>query len=126
MTVVLVDTSVWIDHFRQKDADLVALLEANLVSTHPMVIGELALGNLTERAAVLTHLSHLPQAAAATHEEVLRAIDQRSLAGSGLSLVDVHLLAAALISPHTRLWTHDRRLAFAAETASIAWQPNAH
>ena len=124
MSLALVDTSVWIDHLRHGDAALVKLLEENLVVVHPMVIGELALGNLRARRELLEDLADLPSAPVATHEEVLLLIEHRRLHGTGLDLVDAHLLASALIAADVRLWTRDRRLAEAAATASVGWRPS--
>ena len=108
--MTLVDTSVWIDHLRNGNARLVALLEAGQVLTHPFVIGELALGGMRERRTVLGALRDLPCAAVATDDEVLRLIEANSLWGRGIGYVDAHLLAAARLTANTELWTADRRL----------------
>lgn len=121
MSLVLVDTSVWIDHFHRKDATLVSLLESNLVVGHPLVVGELALGSIRERTLVLELLARLQQAPEASNNEVLSLIENRRLSGRGLSIVDVHLLASALITGDVRLLTRDRRLADAAEEAGVRW-----
>jgi predicted nucleic acid-binding protein len=121
--VILVDTSVWIDHLHQADPALVALLERNDVVVHPMVIGELALGAISDRERFLGLLSALPAAAEATHTEVLEFVAERTLHGKGLSLVDAHLLASTALSASTRLWTRDRRLAAAAANLGFAWTP---
>lgn len=121
MTRILVDTSVWIDHLHRADLRLAALLESGLVVVHPMVIGELALGNIRDRATVLALLSNLPMSPSAADGEVLALIEARSLHGKGLSLVDTHLLASALIGSDVRVWTRDRRLADAAAAASVDW-----
>jgi len=118
--VILVDTSVWIDHLRTTDAQLVIKLEEAAVCTHPMVIGELALGSLRDRRSVLDLLTNLPSSLAATHAEVLAMIEAFALSGSGLGLVDAHLLAAARIDAGVRLWTRDRRLLAAAERLGVA------
>ena len=107
--MLLVDTSVWIDHFRHRDARLSAALEAGEVLTHPFVIGELACGGFRGRAQVLTLLGQLPSASAAEHEEVMHLIDVHQLAGSGVGWIDAHILAAARISGAS-LWTHDAAL----------------
>jgi predicted nucleic acid-binding protein len=117
--MILVDTSVWIDHLHRTESDLVILLEESQVCSHPMIIGELALGSLRHRAAVLRLLSELPSIQVAEHAEVLRFVDARELYGIGLSLVDAHLLAAARLRPATRLWTRDRRLAATAERLDL-------
>jgi len=108
--VILVDTSVWVDHLRAGDHPLAALLDAGLVLTHPFVIGELAMGNLRRREIVLGALSDLPRASVATDEEVLHFIDHHALFGRGIGLVDVHLLAAARLTAGAELWTTDQRL----------------
>lgn len=105
--MILVDTSVWIDHLRRSDEVLVQLLDSGQVLAHPFVIGELALGNLQNRRAVLGALQDLPQAPVATHNEVFRFIDTNALFGIGIGYIDVHLLAAVRLLPGTMLWTRD-------------------
>ncbi|MCW5724189.1 MAG: PIN domain-containing protein [Maricaulaceae bacterium] len=112
--MILTDTSVWVDHLRAGDAALAELLNQNRVLTHPVVIGEIALGRLRARAKVLQALQDLPQAAAASDAEVLHFIEAESLYGRGVGYADAHLLAAARLTPGTRLWTRDRRLRVAA------------
>lgn len=107
--MLLVDTSVWIDHFRQHDARLSAALEAGEVLTHPFVIGELACGGLRNRGTVLHLMQQLPSAASAEHDEVMHLIDTHKLAGSGVGWIDAHLVASARISG-AALWTHDAAL----------------
>jgi predicted nucleic acid-binding protein len=118
--VILVDTSVWIDHLRAGDPDLVARLEEAVVCSHPMVIGELALGSLRDRKTVLDLLRNLPVSTLASHAEVLHLIESHALFGLGLALVDVHLLASSLISSDVQLWTRDRRLLAAAQRLEVA------
>lgn len=118
--MLLPDTSVWIDHFRRGNTRLVAALEEQDVTTHPFVIGELACGDLIDRRQVLGLLHRLPQTTVATDSEVLAVIDRRRLMGRGLGYVDVHLLAAALLSPSVRLWTLDAALANSAARLGIA------
>jgi predicted nucleic acid-binding protein len=114
--VILVDTSVWIEHLRAGDERLMALLDAGEVLGHPLVIGELALGHLRGRDAFLRDLRDLPQAAVVADEEVSRFIDRQALFGRGIGYVDAHLLAAARLTVGARLWTRDRDLhAVAAE-----------
>lgn len=108
--MILVDTSVWIDHLRKSNRDLVELLAGGLVLTHPFVVGELALGNLRQRTAILEALSNLPSAIVATNAEVLDFIERASLFGRGIGYVDAHLLAAARLSAGAALWTHDKKL----------------
>lgn len=108
--MILVDTSVWVDHLRAGDKALAELLEAGMVLAHPFVIGELALGDLRQREVVLSALADLPQAGVATDREVLHFIDQHTLFGRGIGYVDAHLLAAVRLSTGASLWTRDKRL----------------
>jgi predicted nucleic acid-binding protein len=116
--MILVDTSVWIGHFRLGDAALVQMLEAGLVLTHPFVLGELASGNLRNRADTLRLLRALPRATAATDDEVNVIIDGRKLWGKGIGWIDAHLLAAALLSG-CNLWTLDGRLDAVASAVGV-------
>jgi predicted nucleic acid-binding protein len=109
--VILVDTSVWVDHLRKGVDELVRLLDASHVLTHPYVVGELACGNLRNRREVLTLISDLPRVAVATDEEVLFLIEQHELMGRGIGYIDAHLLAAVSLAAPARLWTRDKRLA---------------
>ncbi len=120
--MVLLDTSVWIDHLRRGDSRATALLEQGDVVCHPLVIGELACGSLVRRSEILGLLEALPQAPQAPHSEVLVFIDQHRLHGKGLGMIDVHLLWAALNQRHV-LWTRDRRLRQMAQQLAIipAW-----
>ena len=108
--MILVDTSVWIDHLRTGDPELVGLLQDGRVLAHPWVTGELALGHLSRRSEILGLLHNLPQATVATDVEVLTLIESRHLFGLGVGYVDAHLLAATLLTPDARLWTLDKRL----------------
>ena len=112
--MILVDTSIWIDHLRQRDECLSKLLNQGQVLAHPFVIGELALGSLQNRAAILDALQDLPQAPVATEGEVLSFIQQNALYGIGIGYIDAHLLAAVRLAPGTTLWTRDKRLLAAA------------
>ena len=118
--MILVDTSIWIDHLHRSEAALSVLLSEAQVCTHPMIIGELALGSLRDRTTILGLLSDLPSTPLATHAEVLMLVEFQSLYGIGLSLVDAHLLAALRLSSPGRLWTRDRRLRLAAESLGVA------
>jgi predicted nucleic acid-binding protein len=108
--MILVDTSIWIDHLQRTEPDLVALLENAEVCVHPMIIGELALGSLRDRSVILSLLGDLPGIPVATHAEVLQLIASHALYGTGLSFIDAHLLAALRLSSTAKLWTRDRRL----------------
>ena len=115
---VLVDTSVWIDHFRRKNAQLTALLEGSQVWSHRFVIGELACGTLARRREALSYLDALPQAPLVDHEEVRGFIESHGLSGRGLGWIDVHLLASARLAK-LPFWTVDKRLAVAARTLGL-------
>ncbi len=121
--MILVDTTVWVDHLRTGDPALLELLEAGAVVTHPYVIGEIALGSLRQRSIVLDALESLPKAPTASHDEILVFIREARLFSIGIGLIDVHLLAAARLLPGCRFWTRDRRLATAAERLGVAYQP---
>ncbi len=108
--MILVDTSVWVDHLRRGNSRLAALLEETQVAGHRFITGEIALGHLRRRSEILALLASLPQTPLAEHDEGLRFVADHRLAGSGLGWIDVHLLAAAALD-RSRLWTLDRRLA---------------
>jgi predicted nucleic acid-binding protein len=112
--MILVDTSVWVDHFRNKSKELFNLLEEEKVVIHPFVVGELACGNLNNRHEILELLQNLPKSPRVNDEEILFFIDQFSLSGRGLGLIDIHLLASSRLGDHT-VWTRDKRLKSAAE-----------
>ena len=117
--MVLVDTSVWIAHFRHREPALSDLLVEGEVLVHPFVTGELACANMKNRAAILSDLRALPAAVAASDPEVLHFIEDRRLWGRGLGWVDVHLLASALLS-HSRLWSIDKPLGAAANELGLS------
>ena len=108
--MILVDTSVWIDHLRMSDDALNVALGEGEVVIRSFVIGELACGNMRNRAEVMSLLSDLPSCTEATNDEVLQLIQRHQLMGRGIGFVDAHLLAAAMLSPATTLWTRDPRL----------------
>lgn len=108
--MLLVDTSVWIDHLHSADRALIDALEGNRVLSHPHVIGEIAMGRMEHRATVLALLRRLPTAVVATDDEVQTMIEIRSLHGRGIGYIDAHLLAALRLSEGSQLWTRDRRL----------------
>ncbi len=117
--MILVDTSVWVDHLRRGNSRLKVLLRDGLVLIHPFVLGELALGRLKRRSQILALLGEIPRAGPASHEEVLQFVDRHELAGSGVGWVDVHLLVSAALSG-VSLWTLDRRLAAAAGRLALS------
>lgn len=122
--MILVDTSIWIDHLRQGDPTLVRLLSAGQVLAHPFITGELALGSLRNRAAVLDALDELPRASVATDQEVLRFIETAQLFGQGIGYIDAHLLAAVRLAPGSRLWTRDKRLHGVSQRLDLAYAPS--
>jgi predicted nucleic acid-binding protein len=115
---VLVDTSVWVDHFRQGNAKLSEQLQAGQVWTHPFVIGELACGSLSQRKKVLTLFSALPAAPLAEHDETLKFIETHQLFSRGLGWIDMHLLVSARIV-QLPLWSLDKRLASVARELGL-------
>ena len=121
--MILVDTSVWVDHLRAGDEALSALLDAGRVLAHPFVIGELALGNLRQRNLVLSALKDLPQASVATDREVLHFVEQHFLFGLGIGYVGAHLLAAVRLTASAALWTRDQRLKGAAARLGLGIAP---
>lgn len=118
--MILVDTSIWVDHFRSRDAGLTALLGANQVLTHPFVVGEIAMGDLSRRSLILGDLDDLPTVVVATDAEVRSLIERAGLFGLGIGYVDAHLLAAVRLTPGARLWTRDKRFAQTAARLNIA------
>jgi predicted nucleic acid-binding protein len=118
---MLVDTSVWVDHLRRRNAVLVELLEQGQVWTHSFVVGELACGNLAQRGKILASLSALPHVAPVNDAEVLTFVESRRLMGRGLGWIDVHLLAAAILA-RIPFWTTDERLATAASELGMQFQ----
>ena len=123
---VLVDTSVWVAHFKQRDDRLVALLEAGLVVCHPYVVVEVACGTPPNRHAVIELLNELETVPAATPQEGLALVGQRGLHGRGCGFVDMSLLASALLGARTQLWTLDKRLQTLAIELGLAYQPALH
>ncbi len=119
--MILVDTSVWVDHLRAGEPRLARELDAGAVCIHPFVLGELACANLRNRREVLSLLGKLPPVPAATHAEALGFIESRTLMGRGIGYVDVHLLASAALSATARLWTRDKRLAAVAAELDLSF-----
>ena len=120
--MILVDTSVWVDHLREGSAPLSQALERAQVVMHPFVIGELACGNLRNRQQVLRLLKDLPRAPLATDEEVLTFIERHVLMGRGIGYIDVHLLASTALGDATKLWSIDKRLASIAGELGLAYE----
>lgn len=124
---VLVDTSVWVEHFRRRNEDLVDLLRRDLALIHPMVLLELACGTPpAPRSQTLSDLALLMGAEQATLEEVTQFVEREKLYRLGCGLVDMSLLASTLVTPGAKLWTLDRRLMDLAGRFGVAHQPVAH
>ncbi len=119
--MVLVDTSVWVSHFREMHSGLVTLLNDGEVACHPFIVGELACGNLKNRAVILSLLEALPMVVPAEHDEVLAFIEGHRLMGKGLGYIDVHLLASAALS-RVPIWTLDRKLEQVADTLGVGYR----
>jgi len=117
--VILIDSSVWMDHFRKPNRHLMALLDAEEGCTHPFVIGEVACGNLKNRKEIITLLHALPDAHKADDDEILFFIERHGLNGRGVGLIDIHLLASCLMD-RCFLWTADKRLQIVAEELHIS------
>lgn len=124
--MILVDSSIWIDHLRRSDPELERALASDEVLCHPFVIGELACGHLRQRAAFLVQLRSLPLAAATTHEETLAFVESHALAGRGIGWADVHLLSATVLARPAALWTRDKRLAAAAAALGCLHRSRLH
>ena len=120
---IVVDTSVWIDFIAKGNDALARYLRRGRILLHPMVIGEVALGSLARRTAVLEQLDKLPKAPVASHSNVLAMIERQSLFSRGIGYVDSHLIASARLLDGGRVWTRDKRLAEQAERLSVAFNP---
>lgn len=119
--MILVDSSVWISHFRTDRSDLRADLEEGVVFSHEFVVGELACGTLARREDVLSAIAKLPSLPTASHNEAWQLLETRRLWGRGLGWIDAHLLTSALLFG-ARLWTLDKRLAWAARRLRVAYR----
>jgi len=117
--VILADTSIWIDHFRSGDNELIKIIADDLLLCHPAIIGELALGNLRDRTSVLAFLNMQREAVVATHDEVMTMIEKHRIFSMGIGYTDAHLLASVLLDRRTSLWTRDKRLKVTAEKADV-------
>jgi predicted nucleic acid-binding protein len=126
MTMVLVDTSVWVDHFRQRNVSLVALLAADAALVHPMVLGELACGTPPARAQTLADLARLAAPQQANLREVMALVERENLFDLGCGFVDLSLLASTLLTPGAVLWTLDKRLGSLAERFGVIYRPAMH
>lgn len=121
--MVLVDTSVWISHLRYSNSSLQKLLEGNKVASHRFIVGELACGNISNRAEIISLMQSLPTVDVVEHEELLLFIEHNRLMGKGLGFVDVHLLAASMLAG-VRLWTQDKKLKQACSSLDIEFSPH--
>ncbi len=121
--MILVDTSIWVDHFRKRQPHLAVLLTNENVLCHPFVIGELACGNLKNREETLTLLQALPAVKSATNLEVLAFIEANKLMGKGIGYIDAHLLASTILS-HTSIWTIDVHLSRMANLLNVGHSLN--
>lgn len=119
--MILVDTSIWIDHFHATEPSLVTFLRDNLAGCHRAVIEELALRSIKQRDRVLVLLENLQQFPILTHGEVMALVDRRQLWGRGLSAADVHLLGSVMLVSGARLWTRDKRLLAACRDSGAAY-----
>lgn len=126
MNGVLVDTSVWVAHFRDTEPALVQLLSLDQVWIHPMVLGELACGTPPARTQTLSDLAALRPSQQASAQEVMHFIEQEALFGGGCGWVDMVLLASTLITPGALLWTRDKRLAALSERFGVHYMPPLH
>jgi len=120
--VILVDTSIWIDHLQKGSGTLTALLQNSQVLLHPFILGELACGNLKNRKEILSLLHALPAIGRVENDEVLFFLEQHELYGKGLGLIDIHLLASCILHS-CPLWTRDKRLSNEAEALNLCFVP---
>ncbi len=107
--MILVDTSVWMEHFRKGNAQLEEILDNGDVMCHPFIIGELACGNMKNRKEILSLMKALPMSCKASHDEILELIERRKLMGKGLGFIDMHLIASAFLS-NVYIWSFDKSL----------------
>ena len=117
--MILVDTSVWIDHLRKPEPELQKLLLHHQIVTHPFVRLELALGSIESRAVFLAELAKLPHAPTADFEDLFRLVEARKLERKGIGITDLHLLASALLDQSLSIWTRDRRLGDVADQIGL-------
>ncbi len=126
MMGVLVDTSVWVIHFRELNQGLIDLLDCDAVLIHPMVVAELACGTPPSRTGTLSSLAALQQSQQASLSEVMDFIEREKLYGQGCGIVDMILLASTLITPGAELWTLDKRLSSLSEKFGVMYYPRLH
>jgi hypothetical protein len=124
--LILVDTTVWVDHLRRGDPGLVDLLERSAVVMHPFVVGEIACGSLRDRQSILELLQDLPAAVVAHGDEVLHFVERHALHGKGIGYVDVHLLASVALTEGAGLWTRDLKLRRMAAALGRAYPEPTH
>jgi predicted nucleic acid-binding protein len=117
--VIVIDSSIWIDHLNHGDPIVLKLLSDEAALMHPFVLGEIALSFLQHRRTVLAELGKLPSPAIADDHEVINMVETKRIFGSGIGYVDAHLIAACLLTSGTYLWTRDRRLADVAARLGI-------
>ncbi len=116
--MVLVDTSIWIDHFRKSNPHLIELLNNGFVACHPLIIGELACGNLKQRNKIISLLKTLPKTKTVDNDEILYFIEERKLMGKGIGIVDMYLLTSTILT-NVVLWTADKRLKSVADLLNV-------
>lgn len=121
--MILVDTSIWIDHFYAGVPSLVERLQQEKVLLHPFIIGELACGNIQNRQEILSLLYNLPLVTVASDKEALLLIENFALMGKGVGYIDIHLLASVLIQNGAKLWTRDKRLLAIASDMNLTYEP---
>ena len=126
MSGILVDTSVWVEHFRRRNDPLSQLLALDLALTHPLIIGELACGTPPNRLQTLTDLNQLQQIRQATIGEVLALIEREKLFSLGCGLIDILLLASTILTPDAKLWSLDKQLCSLAEKFKVNYQQALH
>lgn len=122
--MIVVDSSIWIDHLRSTEQGLASLLSSRRVLMHPFVLGEIALGNFAQRRELISNLSRLREAPVASHKELLAFVEGERLFGAGIGYVDAHLLASTCLLPGAYIWTRDKRLAAVADRMGIAIPTN--
>ncbi len=126
MSGILIDTSVWIDHFRRSNESLANLMALDRILIHPMIIGEIACGTPPNRSKTINDLALFVQVRQATVNEVVSFIEREQLFGLGCGFVDLSLLASTILTPNARLWSMDKRLRSLAAKFKVAYQPAVH